>query len=164
MFRTFIIAAAIVAFPGLTLATGRAQESSSSTEGQHGPSSTHGPHGPLPKPVNLKVLPKDTSPDELMKIMHGFTQQLGVQCGFCHAGDTATKHFNFASDEKPEKNVARTMISMTQEINAKYLSTIHDPDAKPAQKVVTCGTCHRGHNMPQVFTAPAHPGTPPKPE
>jgi hypothetical protein len=164
MFRTFIIVASILALPGLSPLTVRAQEGAGSTEGQHAPASTHGPHAPMPKPVNLKVLPKDTPPDELMKIMHGFTQQLGVQCGFCHAEDAATKHVNFASDEKPEKNVARTMISMTQEVNEKYLSTVHDPDAKPAQKVVTCGTCHRGHNMPQVFTPAAHAGTPPKPE
>jgi hypothetical protein len=159
MFRTFIIAAVLVILPGLSAATGTAQEGSSPTEGKQGPTPMR---PPMPKPVNLKVLPKDIPPDELMKIMRGFTQQLGVQCGFCHAGDNATKHFNFPADEKPEKNVARTMISMTQEINTKYLSTVHDPDATPEQKVVTCGTCHRGHNMPQVFTAPQHPGTAPK--
>jgi hypothetical protein len=122
----------------------------------------------LPKPVNLKVLPKDISPDQLMKTMQGFSGQLGVKCTFCHAMDAATKHPNFASDEKPDKNTARTMISMTNEINAKYLSQIHDPDATEADKTVTCGTCHRGHNMPVPFQVPAHegaehPGTPPKP-
>jgi hypothetical protein len=120
-----------------------------------------GAHGPLPKPVNLKVLPKDTSPEELMKIMQGFTQQLGVHCGFCHAENAATKHPDFASDGKPEKNTARTMMLMTQENNAKYLSQIHDPDAAPDQKTVTCGTCHRGHSMPVTFKPPAKPATEP---
>ena len=155
MFRNFIVLAAIVTLPGLSPLTLRAQQA---------PPATHGPHGPMPKPVNLKVLPKDTSPDDLMKIMHGFTQQLGVQCGFCHVANAATKEVNFASDEKPEKNTARTMIAMTQEINDKYLSTIHDPDAKPEQKVATCGTCHRGHNMPAVFTPAEHHGAAPKAE
>ncbi|MDX6461176.1 MAG: Photosynthetic reaction centre cytochrome subunit, partial [Acidobacteriaceae bacterium] len=50
---------------------------------------------------------------------------------------------------------------MTQEINAKYLSQIHDPDAAPDQKTVTCGTCHRGHSMPVTFKAPAKPATEP---
>jgi Photosynthetic reaction centre cytochrome C subunit len=171
MFRTFVMAAAIATLPVL---------SPCALLGQQGPPPAApptggGPHKPmvLPKPVNLKLLPKDTSPEDLMKIMQGFSGQLGVKCTFCHAQDAAAKHPNFASDQKPEKNTARTMISMTQEINAKYLSQIHDPDASPAEKTVTCGTCHRGHNMPVPFKAPAHagtekpgaehPSTPPKP-
>jgi hypothetical protein len=111
-----------------------------------------------PKPVNLKVLPKDTSPEDLFKMMRGFSQQLGVHCGFCHAEGTPG-HPDFASDEKPDKNIARTMISMTQEINTKYLSQIHDPDAAPDQKTVTCGTCHQGHTMPMPFKPSEHPGS-----
>jgi Photosynthetic reaction centre cytochrome C subunit len=122
----------------------------------------------MPKPVNLKVLPKDTSPDEVMKIMQAYSHQLGVNCNFCHVINLQTRHPDFASDEKPEKNTARTMMLMTQEINDKYLSQIHDPDAAPDQKTVTCGTCHRGHSMPIAFKAPEHQGpeksaTPPKP-
>jgi hypothetical protein len=140
------------------------------------PPAAGGQHPPMmmPKPVNLKVLPKDTSPQDVMKIMLSFSQQLGVHCGFCHATDAATKHPNFASDEKPEKNTARTMILMTSEINAKYLSQIHDPDAAPDQKTVSCGTCHKGHSMPVAFKPSSehsntdhpgmeHPATPPKP-
>jgi Photosynthetic reaction centre cytochrome C subunit len=48
------------------------------------------------------------------------------------------------------------MIAMTQEINSKYLTQVNDPDATPADKTVTCGTCHRGNTMPSQFT--------PKPE
>jgi Photosynthetic reaction centre cytochrome C subunit len=169
MFRMFVMAAAVATLPVL---------SPCALLGQQGPPpspATGATHRPmtLPKPVNLKVLPKDTSPEDLMKIMQGFTQQLGVKCTFCHAQDAGAKFPNFASDQKPEKNTARTMISMTNEINAKYLSQIHDPDASPAEKIVTCGTCHRGHNMPVPFKAPAHapaeksgadhPSMPPKP-
>lgn len=123
----------------------------------------------LPTPVNLKVLPKDTSPQDLMKIMHGYTQALGVHCNFCHVINEQTHHPDFASDEKPEKNTARTMITMTSEINGKYLSQIHDPDAAPDQKTVQCSTCHRGHSMPVPFKAPPehegheHPNPPAKP-
>jgi hypothetical protein len=164
MFRTFVLAAA-VALPVLSPCALFGQQ----------PPSGNGPHKPMtmPKPVNLKVLPKDTSPDDVMKIMFGYTKQLGVKCTFCHAEDAATRHPNFASDVKPEKNTARTMMLMTQEINAKYLAQIHDPDAAPDQKTVSCGTCHRGHSMPMPFKAAEHvgkehpgmdhPTTPPKP-
>jgi hypothetical protein len=173
MFRKFVLAAALATLPVL---------SSSTLLGQDAPSAAPGsannpiliPKMPkIPKPVNLKVLPKDISSEDLMKVMFGFSKQLGVKCTFCHVEDAATKRPNFASDEKPEKNTARTMMSMTQEINGKYLSQIHDPDAAPDQKTVSCGTCHQGHSMPMPFKAPTHPNkehpgmdhpaTPPKP-
>jgi len=155
MFRTFVIAAAIATLPVL---------SPCALLGQQGPPPSPpagGPHKPmvLPKPVNLKLLSKDISPDDLMTIMRGFSQQLGVHCTFCHVQDAGAKHPDFASDQKPEKNAARVMILMTGEINTKYLSQIHDSDATEAQKTVTCGTCHRGHNMPEPFKAPEHAGT-----
>ena len=166
MFRTLIVAAALATLPVL---------SPSALPGQDAPPpAMAGPHKPMtpPKPVNLKVLPKDTSPEEVMKIMFGFTRQLGVKCTFCHVEDAVTRHPNFASDLKPEKNTARTMMLMTGEINTKYLAQIHDPDATPNQKTVSCGTCHQGHSMPEPFKAPErpnkehpamdHPATPPK--
>ena len=159
MSRTSLVPAAIVALSLLAPC---------SLLGQQPPPAGHAPHGPMPKPVNLKVLPKDTSPEELMKIMHGFTQQLGVHCTFCHA-EGAAGHPDFASDEKPEKNTARTMMLMTHEINEKYMSQIHDPDAAPDQTTVRCSTCHRGHSMPVTFKPPAehegmeHAPAPPKP-
>ena len=156
--RTFPMVAALLTFSVLSSSPLLAQQAP--TPGGS-PSSAGAAHEPMPKPTNLKVLPKDTSPEDLMKIMHGFSQQLGVQCTFCHSWDAATKRPNFASDEKPEKNTARTMMLMTQEINAKYMSQIHDPDAAPDQKTVACGTCHRGHSMPVTFKPPAKPGAEP---
>jgi Photosynthetic reaction centre cytochrome C subunit len=132
-------------------------------------------HRPMPKPTNLQVLPKDIAPADLIATMRGFNKALGVECTFCHAEDPQTHRTNFALDTKEDKGMARIMIAMTQEINAKYLSQIHDPDAMPEQKTVVCSTCHRGNTMPMPFNAPAggemhhdHPadGTaaPPKPE
>jgi hypothetical protein len=89
--------------------------------------------GPPPAPKNLKLLPAEG----LMDTMRAFRVGLGVQCTGCHAqGD-------FASDEKHEKEMARMMIVMTREINAKF------PDGK---EHVTCFTCHRGSEHPK--TAP----------
>jgi hypothetical protein len=122
------------------------------------------PQRPMPKPTNLQVLPKDIASADLLAMMRGYTKALGVECGFCHAEDTTTHRLNFAADTKPDKTIARTMIAMTQEINTKYMSQVQDPDAKPADKTVTCATCHRGNSMPMVFVAPPgneHHGTAP---
>lgn len=116
-----------------------------------------GEHHPLPKPTNLKVLPKNISPEDLMKTMHSYSGALGVHCDFCHEIDKQTHKANFASDAKPDKAIARTMIAMTQEINSRFMSQINDPDAMPADKTVTCGTCHRGNTMPKQFTPKPEP-------
>jgi hypothetical protein len=58
---------------------------------------------------------------------------------------------NFASDEKPKKQIARYMIAMTTEINAKF------PDGKVH---VTCFTRHRGEVEPKM-AAEAKPAPPP---
>lgn len=109
----------------------------------------------IPKPTNLQVLPKDISTRDLMTLMFGYGKALGVECGFCHAVDPQTHRPDFASDAKPDKEIARTMMRMTQEINSKYLSTVNDPDATPAEKTVACGTCHRGKTMPAPFVPAA---------
>jgi hypothetical protein len=134
------------------------------------PSGQANVHHAMPQATNLQVLPKDISAPDLIATMRGFTKALGVGCEFCHAEDPQTHRPNFASDAKPDKNIARIMMRMTQEINAKYLSTVQDPDATPADKTVTCGTCHRGNTMPLPFNAAdakgAHHSMPmqPKPE
>jgi len=117
-------------------------------------------HHEMPKPTNLKVLPKNISGKDLMATMHGFTGALGVHCTFCHEEDKATHRPNFASDAKPEKATARTMMRMTQNINGKYLAMLpkHDDMEK-----VSCGTCHRGSSTPKEFVPPPEEHGPPPP-
>jgi len=121
--------------------------------GTNGAAETHA-RGPLPRPVNLKVLPKNTTPEHLREIMRGYAGALGVRCGFCHAMNPQTHKLDFPSDAKPDKTTARLMIRMTRKINAAYLAKVNDPDATPVDKEVTCGTCHRGHHMPEQFVPP----------
>jgi len=109
---------------------------------------------PMPKPTNLQVLPKDIAVPDLLTLMRSYTAALGVECEFCHAADPQTHKTNYASDANPDKAIARIMMTMTHEINAKYLSQVKDPDATPADKTVTCGTCHRGNSMPMPFAEP----------
>ncbi len=92
----------------------------------------------IPDPTNLKVLKVSKGP-EVMQIMRTFTAGLGVQCSFCHVQG------NFASDEKPKKEMARHMIEMTMLINSKF------PDGKMR---VTCYTCHRGEAEPKTVPEP----------
>ena len=99
---------------------------------------------------NLKILPKDISHEKLGKIMHGFNDALGVKCNFCHAPskDTAQHHPDFASDDKPEKNIAREMMKMTVKINKKFFEAKH-PAIGDSTLSVSCGTCHHGSPHPE---------------
>ncbi|HVS95387.1 MAG TPA: c-type cytochrome [Puia sp.] len=98
---------------------------------------------------NLKVLPKDISKDSLDHVMHGWAHALGVKCNFCHAPskDSSSRRLDFASDEKPEKNIARHMYKMAGKINKKYFS-FNKNDEGLVVPAVTCVTCHRGSPHP----------------
>jgi hypothetical protein len=98
-----------------------------------------GKKGPPPAPKNLQVL----TVDELHSgIMRKFTIALGGNCQMCHVqGDNA-------SDDNPHKVIARSMIKMTRDINAKF------PDGK---EHVTCYTCHRGTHEPAMAPPPVEP-------
>ena len=96
--------------------------------------------GPPPPPKNLKVL-QDLPREQLIPVMRSFTVALGVKCDHCHVqGD-------FASDDNPKKDVARNMITMSQQIGKNF------PD--DGKHHVTCYTCHRGTTAPLIAPAAA---------
>jgi hypothetical protein len=76
---------------------------------------------------NLQILPKDISDHDLDSVMHHFSRSLGVKCNFCHV-NTGEKSWDFASDEKPEKNIARKMMLMAIDINKNYFKDMDDED------------------------------------
>ncbi|MCP9750353.1 c-type cytochrome [Ferruginibacter sp. HRS2-29] len=96
---------------------------------------------------NLQVLPKNISAKELDKIMEGFNEGLGVGCNYCHTKNVTTKDLEFDKDSKPEKEMARKMMLLTNDINKKYF-----PESKDIQ-AVTCYTCHHGNPMPATDSA-----------
>ena len=104
---------------------------------------------PDDKHKNLKVLPKDISHEDLDKVMDQFKEALGVKCNFCHApdADSTSHHLDFASDAKPEKDIARHMMKMTAKINKKYFSFNKDESGKTIP-AISCITCHRGNPHP----------------
>ena len=110
---------------------------------------------PPPEPTNLKVMPPGTTTAQLLPAMRAFAAALGTNCGYCHVWTgPGLPTNNYASDEKPTKEVARVMMRMTGDVNARLAAEIR----KPADQLtrVGCMTCHRGAAIPVV-----PPPTPP---
>jgi hypothetical protein len=96
--------------------------------------------------TNLQVLPKDIARAELVATMRGFAGALGVRCTHCHVGPDDLQGMDFATDEKPSKRMARTMLRMVRSINADFVSRL--PAADTPRQQVTCLTCHRRSTKP----------------
>lgn len=165
------VAVAAAAFSLAAFAQEHPSQPAAGGAGEHG-------HFKAPAPTNLKVLPKDTTGEQIHEIMHGWEAQLGAECTTCHTVDPNRKRpdgrpmLNFADDSKPEKNTARLMYRMMEDVNKNYVSKVadsdHDHDHDKMDAAVTCGTCHRGHLHPPTFVAPKedhdhdHPAPPAK--
>ena len=138
------------------LATGLALFGAASIHSLASAQTTPTPAAPAPaKHKNLQVLPADISREQLFATMKGFAQGLGVRCSHCHVGEEGQplSTYDFASDAKREKRVARAMLRMTMAINRDTLPAIADlNDAH-----VTCFTCHRGAVKPLTAPPPPEP-------
>lgn len=98
---------------------------------------------------NLKVLPQNISSKALSKLMvDDFSDALGVGCGFCHAQGKDSVSIDYASDAKPEKEMARMMMRMDLRINKQFFKLRH-PSFTDGPLVVTCNTCHNGKPHPE---------------
>ena len=96
--------------------------------------------------TNLKILPMDIAPRDLVTIMKQFCSDLNVRCEHCHVGEgNDLSKFDFASDTKPTKVTARAMMKMLATVNNDLLKGIGDAGRQPK---VTCFTCHRGEKTP----------------
>lgn len=95
---------------------------------------------------NLKVFPKDATRQQVMGAMQNWTRALGVTCNHCHVDDKS-------ADDKPEKEVARSMMKMMMNLRqnaADFLPGDRD-------KKVTCWTCHRGNAKIELPAPPTPP-------
>ena len=96
--------------------------------------------------INVQVIPKTTPVIQVVGQMRNIAGALGVRCQFCHVGEgNALERFDFVSDEKRNKLVARQMMRMVGEVNRR-LDTI--PQRGTPAVPVTCNTCHRGISRP----------------
>ena len=115
-----------------------------------------GQQSPFKPPSNLRVLPKDTALADIVPMMRGFTEALGVRCQFCHSytgsDPNALANFDFPGDTVPAKATARKMMTMLQAINGDFLKGVGEPTAGAT---VTCYTCHRGERTPVTVPSPA---------
>ena len=85
---------------------------------------------------NIKVL-HGLPESQLIPVMNFVSASLGVRCQFCHVNKEGK--WDFASDEKPEKNTAREMIRMVLGVNKETFK---------GSPTVSCYTCHRGRTSP----------------
>lgn len=124
----------------------------------------------FPAPTNLKVLPKDLTGNQVHDIMEGWAGALGTHCDTCHAADpnnigpNGRPRLKFDDDSKPEKQIARIMYTMTEDMKKNYISKAKELNKMPMENApLTCGTCHRGHVAPEAYVPPKEngPGGPP---
>jgi hypothetical protein len=110
--------------------------------------------GAAPAPLkNLQVFPKDTTFQQIIPTMRGFEAALGVECGHCHVWYSNGNPMNdFASDAKPQKNIARAMLRLVSTANDVIPMAVTASGLRTAAQVekVTCATCHRGKAIPEV--------------
>jgi hypothetical protein len=97
--------------------------------------------------VNTHVIPRSTPVTQVIGQMRNIVAALGVRCQYCHIGEEGQPlaQFDFASDDKRTKRVARHMMRMVQDINGTLDSM---PGRETPNVAVSCNTCHRGVSRP----------------
>lgn len=88
---------------------------------------------------NVRVL-KGISVDQFMATMGFFSASLGETCTDCHSAESGGSWARYA-DDNPRKNKARAMIGMMNAINKTYFG---------GRREITCYSCHRGVERPDV--------------
>ncbi len=87
----------------------------------------------------------------LLAIMEfGYSRSLGVDCTHCHTPE------NWASEDKPTKQIAREMQVMSNKINQEILPTFKAFEGREGRNrpLINCTTCHRGEVKPATNLRP----------
>ena len=79
-----------------------------------------------------------------MAQMQTIAASLGVRCEYCHS---APRGSGLA---EPKKDIARVMLAMTLDLNAKIAAATGKPPTELTR--VACITCHRGVPIPKQLT------------
>ena len=88
---------------------------------------------------NVRVL-KGIPVGQFMATMGFFSASLGDTCTDCHSAESGGNWGKYA-DDNPRKNTARGMIVMMNAINKTYFG---------GRREITCYSCHRGVERPDV--------------
>src|SRR2546423_1783528 len=88
---------------------------------------------------NVQVL-KGIPVNQFMDTMGFFAAALGLNCTGCHVPESLQDWSKFAEDI-PRKRTARNMIRMVDTINKTNFAGV---------RVLTCWSCHRGTQIPEV--------------
>ena len=83
-------------------------------------------------------------PADIMPLMQEIVQALGVQCEYCHSAPRGS------GLPEPKKDIARQMIAMTRDLNARVQTATGKEAAEAVQ--VKCVTCHRGVPIPRQLS------------
>jgi tetratricopeptide (TPR) repeat protein len=83
-------------------------------------------------------------PQNIMPLMQEIVQALGVQCEYCHSAPRGS------GQPEPKKDIARQMIAMTRDLNARIQTATGKPAAEAVQ--VKCVTCHHGMPIPKQLS------------
>jgi outer membrane lipoprotein-sorting protein len=89
---------------------------------------------------NVQVL-KGIPVNQFMDTMGFFAASLGLNCTGCHVAESLQDWSKFA-DDVPRKRVARGMIQMVNAINRSNFG---------GRRALTCWSCHRGSQVPEVI-------------
>jgi len=83
----------------------------------------------------------EAPPVDRVSQMGEIAQSLGVQCAYCHSAARGS------NEPQPKKEIARAMMAMTDDINARLRAAT----GKPAGQVtdIQCAFCHRGVPIPK---------------
>jgi tetratricopeptide (TPR) repeat protein len=92
----------------------------------------------------LPVAYAQIPPANLNATMQEFVQALGVPCGYCHSAERGS------GKPEPKKDIARQMIAMTRDLNARIQTATGKAAGEATQ--VTCVTCHRGVPIPKQLS------------
>src|SRR3984957_5951220 len=102
---------------------------------------------------NIQVL-RGIPVNEFMQTMGFFSASLSLNCTDCHVKESAGNWARYA-DDTPLKQTARRMVLMESLINRGDFE---------GTRMVTCYTCHRGFQKPEVTPSLAEEYGPPPPE
>jgi hypothetical protein len=138
-----------------------AQPAAAAPQGQGGPGD---PNWLPPEPMNLKILPKEIDRKELLNVMRGFNEAMGVRCVYCHVAGSDPNDweaYDFDSDRKENKEATRLMMKYTDAVNQSFPKEVGD-EPKEGQQRVTCYTCHQGQRHPPTTRPEPKPGSQPQ--